>query len=54
MEVDLDQQLSEILNTNLRPDLVLWSTSQKELTVPTKKLKYTDIAFEAKQQGWRT
>jgi hypothetical protein len=72
MQVDLDQQLKfppEILNTNLRPDLVLWSTSQKsliivELTVPweaavgeayeRKKLKYSDIAVEAKQQGWRT
>ncbi|CAM4720493.1 unnamed protein product [Leuciscus chuanchicus] len=71
MQVDLDQQLkfpAEILNTNLRPDLVLWSTSQKslfivELTVPweaavgeayeRKKLKYTDIAFEARQRGWR-
>lgn len=42
MQVDLDQQLKfppEILTTNLRPDLILWSTSQKslfivELTVP--------------------
>ena len=42
MQVDLDQRLifpSEIITTNLRPDLVLWSTSQKllfivELTVP--------------------
>ncbi len=42
MQVDLDQKLSfppEIITTNLRPDLILWSTSQKslfivELTVP--------------------
>ena len=42
MQVDLDQRLTfppEIITTNLRPDLVLWSTSQKslfivELTVP--------------------
>lgn len=42
MQVDLDLRLTfqhEIITTNLRPDLVLWSTSQKllfivELTVP--------------------
>lgn len=64
MKVDLDQKLipPEIITTNLRPDLILWSTSQKllyivELTVPwesavdeaykRKCLKYTDIAAEA-------
>ncbi|KAE8288507.1 hypothetical protein D5F01_LYC12379 [Larimichthys crocea] len=71
MKVDLDQKLipPEIITTNLRPDLILWSTSQKllyivELTVPwesavdeayeCKCLKYTDIAAEAEQCGWRT
>ena len=71
MQVDLDQKLlfpSEILTTNLRPDLVMWTTSQKvvlivELTVPweaavgeayeRKRLKYSDIAAEAEQRGWR-
>ena len=68
MLVDLDKKLvfpPEIITTNLRPDLVLWSTSQKsvfivELTVPweaavgeayeRKQLKYTDIAAEAEQR----
>ncbi len=72
MTVDLDQKLifpPEIITTNLRPDLILWSTSQKllyivELTVPwesavdeaceRKSLKYTDIAAEAELRGWRT
>ncbi|KAJ8362447.1 hypothetical protein AAFF_G00373990 [Aldrovandia affinis] len=71
MQVDLEQRLifpPEIITTNLRPDLVLWSTSQKllvivELTVPweaavgeayeRKRLKYSDIAAEAEQRGWR-
>ena len=71
MQVDLDQKLifpPEIITTSLRPDLVLWSTSQKavfivELTVPweaavgeayeRKRLKYADIAAEAEQRGWR-
>ena len=71
MLVDLDKKLvflPEIVTTSLRPDLVLWSTSQKavfivELTVPweaavgeafeRKKLKYADIAAEAEQRGWR-
>lgn len=65
MQVNLYQQHkfpAEILNTNLRPDLVLWSTSQKSLFImeltavgeafERKKLKYTDIAFEARQRGW--
>ena len=57
----------EIITTSLRLDLVLWSASQKsvfivELTVPweaavgeayeRKRLKYSDIAAEAKQRGW--
>ncbi|KAI2662986.1 2,3,4,5-tetrahydropyridine-2,6-dicarboxylate N-succinyltransferase [Labeo rohita] len=72
MQVDLDQRLSfppEIISTNLRPDLILWSTSQKslfivELTVPweaaigeaneRKRLKYSDLLAEVVQQGWRS
>lgn len=71
MLVDVDQRLtvpSEIAITNLRPDLVLWSNSQRmvyfvELTVPwedavqeafeRKKLRYTELAAEAEQRGWR-
>lgn len=52
MQVDLDQQLKfppEILNTNLRPDLAAVGEAYER-----KKLKYTDIAFEAKQLAWRT
>ena len=59
---------AEIAATNLRPDLVLWSASLKlvyiiELTVPwegaveeayeRKMLRYTELAAEVKQQGWR-
>ncbi|KAJ8010190.1 hypothetical protein DPEC_G00072420 [Dallia pectoralis] len=58
----------EIAVTTLRPDLVLWSPSLKsvyiiELTVPwessteeayeRKKLRYTDLAADAQQRGWR-
>ncbi|KAJ8010150.1 hypothetical protein DPEC_G00071990 [Dallia pectoralis] len=58
----------EIAVTTLRPDLVLWSPSLKsvyiiELTVPwessteeayeLKKLRYTDLAADAQQRGWR-
>lgn len=57
----------EIASTNLRPDLVLWFLSLKtayivELTVPwenfieeayeCKKLRYAELAAEARQQGW--
>lgn len=68
---DLDKKLCfpvEITETNLRPDLVLWSASLKliyiiELTVPwegaveeayeRKKLRYADLAVDVQQQGWR-
>ncbi|KAM3872212.1 putative glutamate receptor [Diretmus argenteus] len=57
----------EIAATTLMPDLVLWSPSLKsvyitELTVPwensaeeayeRKKLRYTELAADARQQGW--
>ncbi|KAK9524409.1 hypothetical protein VZT92_016805 [Zoarces viviparus] len=57
----------EIAATNFRPDLVLWSPSLNsvyiiELTVPwenafeeayeRKKLRYAELAAEAKQRGW--
>ena len=59
---------AEIAATTLRPDLVLWSPSLKsvyiaELTVPwenaveeayeRKKLRYTELAAEAQQRGWK-
>lgn len=59
---------SEIATTNLRPDLVLWSPSLHivyiiELTVPwedaveeafeRKRLKYTELAADAEQRGWK-
>ena len=59
----------EIVTTTLRPDMVLWSKAAKlayvvELTVPweegveeayeRKKLKYSDLAAEASQNGWKT
>ena len=60
--------LPEIAATTLRPDLVLWSPSLRsvniiELTVPweslteeayePKKLRYTELAADAQQQGWK-
>lgn len=59
----------EIVATTLRPDMVLWSKAAKlayvmELTVPweegveeayeRKKTKYSDLAAEASQNGWKT
>lgn len=72
MLADIGRQLvfpPEIASTNLRPDLVFWSPSQKtayiiELTVPwencveeayeRKKLRYAELAAEATQRGWNT
>ena len=69
--VDLSPRLyfpPEIATTNLRPDLVLWSSSTKkvyivELTVPwedaveeayeRKSLKYAELAADAEQRGWK-
>ena len=59
----------EITITSLRPDIVAWSTKVKavaliELTVPweegmeaafeRKKTKYTELAAECREAGWRT
>ena len=70
MRVDLDKQLvfpREILQTTMRPDIVMWSTAAKrvliiELTVPweegipaaheLKRLKYTELAMECSETGW--
>jgi hypothetical protein len=71
MLVDLDSKLvfPRIVQTNLRPDIVLWSNTGKrliviELTVPwetrceeayeRKKAKYTELLDECKQRGWHT
>lgn len=48
MRVDLDKQLvfpREIVDTALRPDIVMWSTAAKrvliiELTVPWEEVSY--------------
>ena len=71
MIVDLKKQLKfpeEILTTRLRPDIVLWSRSTKqvaliELTVPwearmedahqRKLAKYEDLLSNCQQNGWR-
>lgn len=57
----------EIATTNLRPNLMLWSSSLRrvyiiELTVPwedaveevyeRKSLKYAELAADAEQHGW--
>jgi len=69
MRVDLDRRLSypDIIQTSLRPDIVLWSVQSKrmvmvELTVPwekcceeayqRKKMKYASIAEEVRALGW--
>lgn len=72
MLADIGRQLiflPEIASTNLRPDLVFWSTALQtvyiiELAVPwensaeeayeRKKLRYAEIAAEATQRGWNT
>ncbi|XP_052256524.1 uncharacterized protein LOC127861838 [Dreissena polymorpha] len=71
MEVDLGRRLvfPNVVQTTLRPDIVLWSETGKklftiELTVPwearceeayeRKKAKYTELMDLCKQQGWRT
>src|SRR4029434_7588942 len=68
MRVDLGRQLqfpSEITTTSLRPDIVVWSTKVKtalliELTVPweegieRKKTKYSELAAECREAGWKT
>ena len=70
MSVDLKQKLvfPNIIQTTLRPDIVIWSDKDKclvmvELTVPwesrceeayeRKKAKYSDLQEQCKQKGWR-
>jgi len=69
MRVDLGKKLvfPEIVETTLRPDVVLWSSSRKklvivELTVPwktrclsaheRKREKYDDMISECCREGW--
>jgi len=71
MEVDLGKRLvfPDIVQTTLRPDIVLWSRTGKkliaiELTVPwetrcgeaneRKRAKYTELMELCRKQGWRT
>ena len=72
LRVDLGKQLQfprEIVETSLRPDLVMWSEVSKtvllvELTVPweggveaaneRKRAKYADLVAECREAGWRT
>ncbi|XP_052260999.1 uncharacterized protein LOC127865146 [Dreissena polymorpha] len=71
MAVDLQKKLvfPEVVQTNLRPDIVIWSKTAKhlvmiELTIPwetrceeayeRKKTKYSDLMDQCRQQGWRT
>jgi hypothetical protein len=71
MSVDLGKKLvfPGIVQTNLRPDIVLWSETGKklvviELTVPwetrceeafeRKKAKYTELLEQCRHRGWRT
>ena len=71
LEVDLGKkmQFPDIVPTNLRPDMVLWSTSSKkvvliELTVPweercgeaneRKRAKYDGLLAECRDRGWQT
>ena len=69
MRVDLEKKLHfpEVVHTNLRPDIVLWSNQGKkviaiELTVPweercdeaheRKACKYAQLMEECRQKGW--
>ena len=71
LDVDLDRKLRfpEIVPTNLRPDIVLWSATMKkiiiiELTVPweescgeaneRKRAKYDELMTECRGKGWQT
>ena len=71
MEVDLGKRLvfQDVVQTALRPDIVLWSKTGKklivtELTVPwktrcdeayeRKKAKYTELLGLCKEKSWRT
>ena len=71
MEVDLGKRLvfPDVVQTTLRPDIVLWSKAGKkliviELTVPwetrceeayeRKKAKYTELLDLCKEKGWHT
>ena len=71
MEIDLRKRLvfPDVVQTTLRPDIELWSKTEKkliviELTVPCetrceeayerKKDKYTELLDFCKQKGWRT
>ena len=71
MEVDLGKRLvfPDIVQTTLRPDIVLWSRTRKkliaiELTVPwetrceeaneRKRAKYTELMELCRKQCWRT
>ena len=71
LEVDLDRKLRfpEIVPTNLRMDMVLWSAAMKkiviiELTVPweercgganeRKRAKYEELMTECRGMGWQT
>ena len=66
-----DRQLRfpEIVQTNLKPDIVLWSAAMKkiiiiELTIPweercgeankQKKAKYDELMTEFRGKGWQT
>ena len=67
--MDLERKLHfpEVVHTRLRPDIVIWSTSSKqvitiELTVPwediteeayeMKKGKYAELMEECRRKGW--
>ncbi|XP_063420791.1 uncharacterized protein LOC134706007 [Mytilus trossulus] len=71
LEVDLGKKLQfpDIVPTNLRPDMVLWSSGSKkvmiiELTVPweercgeaneRKRAKYDELLAECRDKGWQT
>ncbi len=71
MRVDLGRQLQfprEIVETSLRPDLIMWSEQCKtillvELTVPweegmeaaneRKRAKYADLVEDCREAGWK-
>ncbi|XP_060083282.1 uncharacterized protein LOC132562552 [Ylistrum balloti] len=69
MRVDLGKKFPDVVQTTLRPDVVIWSAESTqivviELTVPweercdqaneRKRAKYSDLMEQCRERGWRT
>ncbi|VDI43857.1 Hypothetical predicted protein [Mytilus galloprovincialis] len=60
LEVDLGKKLRfpDIVPTNLRPDMVLWSTGSKKERCgeanERKRVKYDELLAECRDRGWQS